>query len=214
MDEERTWIRAALSGEQQAFARLVEVYQVRVYNLAYRMLGNPQDAEDAAQETFLRAYSRLRSYDLERPFGSWLLAIAAHHCIDRLRRRRVPSVSLDDLPPWRWLPANTPGPEEVVLRQDADEQVQRLLSQLPADYRLAIVLRYWNDLSYKEIAYATKSTESAVKSRLHRARRMLMESAREQRDGEGVVTGRGSSQERGQSRSGGEARCVVEKLAS
>lgn len=190
MDEEQAWIRGALSGDHQAFARLVEAYQTQVYNLAYRMLGNAQDAEDAAQETFLRAYSRLKSYDLERPFGSWLLAIAAHHCIDRLRRRRFPSLSLDDLPPWRWLPADIPDPEESVLRQDRADQIQRLLDQLPADYRLAIVLRYWHDLSYREIAQATGSTESAVKSRLHRARRMLMEAAGKQQGGEEAVVGR------------------------
>ena len=75
---ERGWVREALAGDQEAFARLVENYQAAVYNLAYRMLGNAGDAEDAAQETFLRAYSRLRSYDPARKFSSWLLAIAAH----------------------------------------------------------------------------------------------------------------------------------------
>jgi len=97
-EEERGWVREAVDGDQEAFARLVESHQAAVYNLAYRMLGNAGDAEDAAQETFLRAYSRLRSYDPARKFSSWL----------RHRRpplhRPAPSPTLDDIfggyPPW------------------------------------------------------------------------------------------------------------------
>ena len=78
----------AQQGDAQAFTWLVETYQRPVFNLCYRMLGNAQDAEDAAQETFLRAYKNLRRYDRSRPFSTWLLSIAAHYCIDQARRRR------------------------------------------------------------------------------------------------------------------------------
>jgi len=88
MEEEKVWIQRALAGDQDAFACLVEAYQTAVYNLAYRMLGNAVEAEDAAQEAFLKAYTRLKTYDSGRKFSSWLLAIASHHCIDRLRQRR------------------------------------------------------------------------------------------------------------------------------
>ncbi|MFQ5858420.1 MAG: RNA polymerase sigma factor [Anaerolineae bacterium] len=175
MNAEHTWITQARHGDQQAFAKLVEAYQGPVYNLAYRMLGNAGDAEDAAQETFLRAYSNLESYDPGRKFSSWLLAIASNYCIDQLRRRRINWVSVEDLPPWEPLRARTPDPEESVVRWSNGQHIQSMLDTLPSDYRLAVVMRYWYDYSYQDIAAMTNSTVSAVKSRLHRARRMLAE---------------------------------------
>ena len=171
MEEEKVWIQRALAGDQDAFACLVEAYQTAVYNLAYRMLGNAVEAEDAAQEAFLKAYTRLKTYDSGRKFSSWLLAIASHHCIDRLRQRRF-ALSLDELPPWRWLSGSS-RPEEIIIRSEERGEVRELLDQLPPHYRAAVILRYWHDLSYREIAEATETTESAVKSTLHRARRML-----------------------------------------
>jgi len=175
MDHERIWVEQARAGDHAAFARLVAAYQGPVFNLAYRMLGNPGDAEDAAQETFLRAYDRLGSYEVDRKFSSWILSIASHYCIDQLRRRRVPLESLDDMPVWRDLPSDDQEPEDVALQGEQERALQRALSQLPPAYRLPVILRYWNDLSYEEIAEATQSTVSAIKSRLHRARLMLAE---------------------------------------
>ena len=172
MEEEIAWIQRALAGDQEAFACLVEAYQTAIYNLAYRMLGNAAEAEDAAQETFLRAYTRLSTYDSERKFSSWLLAIASHHCVDRLRQRRLGWLSLDELPPWRWL-ANASRPEETVIKSQERDEVRQLLDQLPPRYRTAVILRYWHDLSYQEIAEVLEMTESAVKSTLYRARRRL-----------------------------------------
>ena len=173
MEEEKVWIQRALAGDQEAFACLVGAYQTAVYNLAYRMLGNAAEAEDAAQEAFLKAYTRLKTYDLGRKFSSWLLAIASHHCIDRLRQRRF-ALSLDELPPWRWLSSSSSSrPEEVVIQSEERDEVHQLLDQLPPHYRAAVILHYWYDLSYQEIAEATETTESAVKSTLYRARRML-----------------------------------------
>jgi RNA polymerase sigma-70 factor (ECF subfamily) len=173
MDNERNWIEAARGNDAQAFAHLVQAYQRPVYSLAYRMLGNPGDAEDASQEAFLKAYRALGSYDAGRPFSTWLLSITAHHCIDRLRRRRMVEVSLDGLPSWRWGPVDTVDPQKAAEQSDQADRMQRLLAELPEDYRLMIVLRYWHDLSYEEIAEITDQTVSAVKSRLHRARRQL-----------------------------------------
>src|SRR5215210_6371969 len=86
--EERAWIGRALAGDQTAFAALVERYQGAVYNLCYRMLGSPGEAEDAAQDVFLRAWTKLHTFQQDRRFSTWLLAIASHWCIDLLRRRR------------------------------------------------------------------------------------------------------------------------------
>ena len=170
---ELAWVLRAQKGDQEAFSELVDAYQKPIYNLAYRMLGSAGDAEDAAQETFVRAYTRLNSYDPTRKFSSWILSIASHYCIDRLRRRRGNLVSMDDIRAWRWIPDKGPQPEEQALSREGQQSVRTVLEELAPQYRLAIVLRYWYDLSYEEIAEATDSTESAVKSRLHRARRVM-----------------------------------------
>lgn len=171
-EQDRLLVQAALGGDQVAFGELVTRYQTAVYNLAYRMLGDPTDAEDAAQEVFVRAWNQLRTFQMERRFSTWLLSIASHHCIDLLRRRK-PTAPLDDVA--LYVPSNDPEPDELALRGEQREIVQKLLSTLPDKYRSVTVLRYYNDLSYDEIARATGLTESAVKTQLHRARRMLAE---------------------------------------
>jgi RNA polymerase sigma-70 factor (ECF subfamily) len=174
MDQERAWIEQALQGDRVAFGQLVRAYERPVYNLTYRMLGDPAEAEDAAQETFLRAFTKLATYQPSRKFVNWLLSIASHHCIDRLRRRnRAPQLSLDGPLPPIWLASDAPQPEQVMDKKQAREQVRQVLETLPPDYRAAIVLRYWYNLSYQEIAGVMETTESAIKSRLHRARRMM-----------------------------------------
>ena len=94
---ELDWLKQAQKGDDLAFSRLVEAYQKPVYNLCYRMLGNAGDAEDAAQETFIRAYKAIRRYDTSRKFSTWLLTIASNYCIDQHRRRKLPTFSYDAL---------------------------------------------------------------------------------------------------------------------
>jgi RNA polymerase sigma-70 factor (ECF subfamily) len=173
-DNESEWLVRAQKGDDQAFARLVELYQKPVYNLCYRMLGNPGDAEDAAQESFLRAYKNLRRYDSARPFATWLLSIASHYCIDQLRKRRFNAFSLDD-DERAWLEPPDPGmgPETTLSVHEKQAQVQELLENLSPKDRAAVVMRYWYDYSYEEIAQELSLTVSAVKSRLHRSRRDL-----------------------------------------
>jgi RNA polymerase sigma-70 factor (ECF subfamily) len=179
MDQEREWVIRARQGDAQAFTRLVEAYQRPVYNLAYRMLGNAAEAEEAAQETFIRLYKRFRTYDPKRKFSSWLFSIASHYCIDRLRRRRMTLLSLEDVAFSGHLASNAERPEESVARSEKEVLVHRLLDTLPEDYRAAVVLRYWYDFSYQEIAQVLDTTESAIKSRLFRARKKLAETAQE-----------------------------------
>src|SRR5205814_2599446 len=171
-EQDRILVQAALGGDQSAFAELVTRYQSAVYNMAARMLGDPTDAEDAAQEVFVRAWNQLHTFQLDRRFSTWLLSIASHHCIDLLRRRR-PTAPLDDVA--LYVESEEPAPEEIALQGEQAETVQRLLNTLPDKYRSVTVLRYYNDLSYDEIARLTGLTESAVKTQLHRARRMLAE---------------------------------------
>jgi RNA polymerase sigma-70 factor (ECF subfamily) len=172
--DESVWLTKALQGDGEAFTWIVDTYQRPVFNLCYRMLGNPQDAEDAAQETFLRAYKNLRRYDPARPFSTWLLSIAAHYCIDQTRRQRHPVVSVEELPVPD-LPDNQPGLESGLSRKEEQERIRAVLEILDPVDRAAVVMYYWYDFSYDEICQALSLTLSAVKSRLHRARKSMAE---------------------------------------
>ncbi|OQY47056.1 MAG: hypothetical protein B6242_06095 [Anaerolineaceae bacterium 4572_78] len=177
--DEAAWVVQAQQGDSASFTNIVWAYQNPIYNLCYRMLGNSAEAEDATQEVFIRAYFKLHSYDSNRKFSSWLFSIASHYCIDTLRKRRIKSISWEDLPPWRWLPADSEAqPESVLLTDEANREVHALLNTLPPDYRAAIILRYWHNMPYEEIAKSLDTTVSAIKSRLFRARKMLANSAR------------------------------------
>lgn len=174
-EQEQAWLNQALAGNQQAFGRLVEVYQAPVFNLAYRMLGNPGEAEEAAQDAFLKALTRLQTYDRSHKFSTWLLSITSHQCIDRLRRRRFTWLSIEDNPALEWLASSSGRPDESALRREAGDEVRAQLDRLEPTYRLPLILRYWHDLSYAEIAGVMGITEAAVKSRLHRARLQMAE---------------------------------------
>jgi RNA polymerase sigma-70 factor (ECF subfamily) len=181
MDAEGQWVAAATRGDQLAFAHLVDAYKVPVYNLCYRMLGNPNDAEDAAQETFVRVYTHLQSYNPQQKLSSWILAVASHYCIDRLRRQHIKWLSLDEALPVPATSQDEPQPEDSLMERETCDEIRDLLQSLPAEDRLVIALRYWQDLSYEEIAQVVGATESAVKSRLHRARQILADGVRRQR---------------------------------
>jgi RNA polymerase sigma-70 factor (ECF subfamily) len=169
--EEIGWVDQALRGDRTSFAQLMHRYAGAVYNLAYRMLGNTEDAEDASQEIFLRAYTRLESFDRQRRFSTWLLSVGSNYCIDRLRRRRFSWLTLDDAAFAQ--PSKERSPERIALDHEQQAIVQQALQQLPENYRMVTVLRYWSDLSYEEIANVTGLPESTIKTRLHRARHML-----------------------------------------
>ena len=177
MNDELAWVLQAQQGNDEAFTKLVEEYQTHVYNLCYRMLGEPEAAEDAAQETFLRAYQNLHRYDQSRSFATWLLSIGAHYCIDRLRRRKLSMFSMDeendDGTTFEIPDASSPDPEAESVKREDREHLHILLKGLDETDRAAIIMRYWYDYSEIEIAESLKLTVSAVKSRLHRARRAM-----------------------------------------
>lgn len=170
----------ARAGDDRAFAELVRRYHGEVYALALRGLRNPEDAEDVTQEAFVRAFRALDRYDPERRFGAWMYAITARLCIDAHRRRRGRFVSLsvpeegssEEERAWD-LPDPGPGPQEEVQRSDLAARLERYVERLPADYRLAILLRHAHDLSYEEIAIALDAPVGTIKARIHRARAQL-----------------------------------------
>ena len=165
----------AQNGNVDAFSEIVNVHQNAVYNLCYRMLGDPYEAEDAAQETFLRAYKAMKSFDRKRSFTTWLLSIAAHYCIDMLRKRRLNIIHIEDTP---YLEIPDPGsnPETSLTESEQQKRIRSLLNVLSDTDRAIVIMYYWYEFSYEEIAKALKLSTSAVKSRIHRARSQLAKS--------------------------------------
>ena len=171
---EAEYIELAKNGDQEAFTQIVEMYQNPVYNMCYRMLSNPQAAEDAAQETFWRVYKNLNRYDSKRKFATWLLSIAAHYCIDQQRKKRLPSIDLSEIIEFS-AEDPAPKPENVAIKNEFSEEVQRQMAELNESDRAVLVLRYWHEMSEVEISETLRITKSAVKSRLHRARKHMAE---------------------------------------
>ena len=171
-ETEAVWLVRVQNGDQQAFTHIVEAYQKPVYNLCYRMLNNAEDAEDAAQETFLRAYRSINQFDHSRQFSTWLLSIAAHYCIDQIRKNRMTIISLEDQPN-REIPDKLPGPESTLSKREEQDRMRLLLEKLNPTDRASVIMYYWYNYSYDEIAQSLSLSESAVKSRLHRARKEM-----------------------------------------
>jgi len=164
-------VKRACAGDEDAFAELYRQFRRRVFGLCQHFLG-PAAAEDASSEVFLRAKRAMSSYDSALPFQRWVLSIAANHCIDQYRRVRPQFVSLEETAEIELQEAR-PGPEQAALTHESQEEVQRLLASLPARDRAALILYYWYEYSYAELAKALSLSEPALKARLHRARRTL-----------------------------------------
>jgi len=179
---ESTIILRAKQGDRQAFSELVELYKDKLFNAAYRMVGNRAEAEDIVQETFFRAYKNLSHYDASRKFSTWVYRIATNLSIDSLRKRRgelsfdaeKDSGAMDegsDL--YGIVPSSELGPEDVMLHNEASEEIQRAIERLPLLYRAVVVLKYMHDMPLGEIAQILNVPVSTVKTRLHRAREAL-----------------------------------------
>ena len=164
----------ARRGEAEAFGELVRRYQASVFNVCYRVLGERREAEDLAQEAFLRAYERLATFNAELPFGPWMRRVAANLCLNRLENVRGAPVSVpldDERDP------EAVGSDPAVAREYAEraDAVRAALLSLPVPYRAVIELRHFQELSYDQIAASLGIPLSDVKSHLFRARKMLAE---------------------------------------
>ncbi|HOX22852.1 MAG TPA: RNA polymerase sigma factor [Elusimicrobiales bacterium] len=174
--DETSALAAALGGDEEAFAALVRLHGSRVTAVCVAFLGNSPDADDAAQETFLKAWDKLSSYRKEAAFSTWLCAIARRHCLDILQKRtNSRTQSLDELVE---LKGDTFAAPQAQAGGLAHEDVAALLEALPPDYRLALSLRETQGLSYAEIAREMDCSVDSVKARLKRARRLLLERSR------------------------------------
>ena len=158
------------AGSAEAFGELVARYQTGVFNVCYRMLHERGEAEDLAQETFMRAHDRLHTFDLEREFGPWIRRIAANLCLNHLEARKS-TLPLDD----EQDADQNLRPERQVEVKESSERIRAALASLPAHYRVVVELRHYQELSYDEIAAELKIPLSDVKSHLFRARKLLAE---------------------------------------
>lgn len=166
-------------GDADAFVVLVDRYQRTVLNVAYRMLGDAQDAEDVAQEVFLRAYQSLGRFDPSRPFFSWLYRIAVNCCLTARTRPRPGILTAEAAAA---LPATALSPEQQVMRDETQAMVQDAVARLPEHERTLIALRYGADLSYDAIALTLHLPLGTVKTRLFRARHHLAQIINEEPD--------------------------------
>ncbi len=178
-EEELALVRRVQSGELDAFEDLVRTHEKTVYNLALRMTGNPQDAEDMAQEAFLKAYRSLPDFRGESKFSVWLYRIVSNVCLDHLRKQsRRPASSLtredeDGEEQQLEVPDESQSPERLLEQKLTREAVQRGLAELPEEQRQILLLREIRGMSYEEIAETLGLEAGTVKSRIFRARKRL-----------------------------------------
>jgi RNA polymerase sigma-70 factor (ECF subfamily) len=167
--DDRDLITSAQQGDRQAFTELVCRHQNAVVGLIYRMCGDPQQAEDAAQEAFVRVWQNLNSYEPQHAFRSWLYRIATNVALDSLRRER-PTVELDSLP---LADDDNITPEQSAEQGQRMAQVRKAIARLSEPLRIVLILREYQELSYQEIAETLDIPTGTVMSRLNTARSQL-----------------------------------------
>jgi RNA polymerase sigma-70 factor (ECF subfamily) len=167
--DESSLIRSALEGNERAYARLMGRYKVRVYNLALRMVHNEEDAADLTQETFIKAFRALASFKSDYAFKSWIYKIASNTCLDFLRKRRLETVSADDVV----LIEPSADPAKDLARSRTRERIEQAIQALPDNLRAAVVLRHQEGLSYDEISRVLDVPMGTVKTWIRRGREML-----------------------------------------
>src|SRR5687767_4441144 len=172
MDDEGLSERAR-RGDHAAYGALVERYKAAIMKLAFRILRHGGDAEDAAQDAFVRAYVALDTYNPQYRFYTWIAAITQNVCFRSLRGRDWRIASFEPAMVRAQRAFVEDGPEISLLIRERDEIIRQLVDRLPDKYRQVLILRHWHELSYDEIAHATELSLSAVKTRLHRARGMV-----------------------------------------
>lgn len=172
-------VRKAKAGDGRAYDTLVEMYRDAVFNVIYRMVRNKQEAEDLTQETFIKAYNSINSFNETYAFSTWLFKIATNHCIDFFRKRKLVTHSLDE--PIKYkdeeikheYPTEEPTVEHKMVASEKSQIIHQAINKLPEKYRMAIILRHHEEKSYEEIAQILDLPLGTVKARIFRAREML-----------------------------------------
>jgi RNA polymerase sigma-70 factor, ECF subfamily len=177
-------ILQVLKGDQDAYGEIVELYKDKVYQISYRMLGNRHEAEDIAQEAFIRAFINIHSFNIELKFSTWLFRIATNLCIDRIRKKKpdyyldAEVAGTDGLNMYSQIPSKTDMPEKEIESLELEETIQSEILKLPEKYRTVIVLKYIEELSLIEISKILNLPIGTVKTRIHRGREALRKQLR------------------------------------
>jgi RNA polymerase sigma-70 factor, ECF subfamily len=163
-------IARVLNGDRQVYSLLVEEYKVPIYNLAYRMTGNSEDADDLTQETFIRAYCKIRYFKQEKKFFTWLYSISINHIRNFLKKklRNIHPPKISNYDQLQVGGGADDGTEEVPAVEDKISRMEESLQKLPVDLREAVILRFYHDITFEEISIITGTSVSAVKMRVYR----------------------------------------------
>jgi len=159
-------VRLVLKGKQERFGLLVERYQQKIFGLCYKILGNQQDGEDAAQEVFLKAYQKLGTFNFEAKFSTWLYRVGANTCYDYLRKNKEKTQDVE----WEKLEVKAEGPEEKFQQKESLLEIERAVKTLSAEQQTIVTLHLFNGLAYEDIAQVLQITPEAAKMRYYRAR--------------------------------------------
>lgn len=176
MVEERQWIQEIIAGNAQAYVHIIDKYKNPLYGMILRMTKNTHDAEDLAQEVFIKVYEQLHKYQRTGSFSSWFYRVAMNHCIDHFRKKRFASTEIEE-----WLMIEEQHPESIYLKKEKHLVLEKLIATLPKDERLVILLRYRQELSYQEISDITQLSMSTIRNKLHRAKQKMRRTINENR---------------------------------
>ncbi|MDF2987410.1 MAG: polymerase sigma factor, sigma-70 family [Eubacterium sp.] len=180
-DMENRLLTKARQGSVQAFEELSGSYYTKVYNICYRMLNNPEDASEQAQETFIKAFRYIKDFKGNCSFSTWIYRIATNTCLDFIRKNKnkntvsIEQETFEEITIKDRLVSNTPGPEKIAENNAQREAIKKALSQMNEKNRMIIVLRDFRGLSYEQIAETIETPVGTVKSRISRARSELRE---------------------------------------
>lgn len=175
--------------DQKAYASLMSMYREPLYSMLLKMTNNPTDADDLTMETFTKAFSSLNSYSPTNAFSTWLFSIASNHCIDFIRKKRMQTISINDMAGtsdgelYEYpLPSDIPSPEETMVSEERKVLLHELVAQIKPRYRRLIEMRYFQEMSYEEIASELNMPMGTVKVQLLRARNLLATMIKSRRD--------------------------------
>lgn len=189
IENEKVLLDRCCTGDAAAFETLISSYQKKVYNIAYRMLGNIDDASEIAQEVFIKVFKSIRQFKGEAAFSTWVYKITVNMCLDELRKRKKSravyideAVRLEDGEVEKQIPGELPGPEEMAEKNELRKIVENAIRRLDEKHRCVIVLRDIQGMSYEEIAQILNCPSGTIKSRINRARAALKDMLSSQKE--------------------------------
>jgi RNA polymerase sigma-70 factor (ECF subfamily) len=171
LQDDAYFIKEVLNGNKQAFAFIINRYKNKLFAIILRMVKNPEDAKDLVQECFIKIYEQLGKYVGNGSFSSWLYRVSINHCMDEFRKKKFQLVELSG----EKLEDRALTPEIVYLQKEKYKQLEELLSILPSEDRMVILLKYTQDLSYEEISDLLGLSVSSIRNKIHRGKKKMRE---------------------------------------